>query len=117
MARVIQATDKRANIVRTSLSREKRLVWREDKRHVCLDALLVKPPYSLQTLPGHRALHNNIGSKRGKVTPLPDHSLSLLTHNLKIHGSLNKSQNVCHKLDEFPVLLRDKCRVGGYPVQ
>src|SRR5438128_1375751 len=117
MPGVVEPTDERTNIVSSSLRRQKRLVRREDQSYVCLDAILVKPPDRFEPLPRHRAFDHDIGSQGGKIMPFPDHSLSLLTNHLKVYGSLNKSQNIRHEFDEFPVLFSDECRVGGYPVQ
>src|SRR6266568_3565276 len=117
MPGVVEPTDERTNIVSSSLRRQKRLVRREDQSYVCLDAILVKPPDRFEPLARHRALDNDIGPERSKIMSLPYHALRVLTHHLKVHWSLNKSQNVSYKLDELPVLFRDERRVGGYPVQ
>src|SRR5437016_9705693 len=112
MACVVEATDEWANIVRSSLRRQKRLVGREDQSYVCLYTILVKPPDRFEPLACHRALNNDIAPERSKIMSLPYHALRVLTHHLKVHGSLNKSQNVRYKLDELPVLFRDERRVG-----
>src|SRR5437667_11149329 len=116
MPGVVEPTDERTNIVSSSLRRQKRLVRREDQSYVCLDAILVKPPDRFEPLARHRAFDHDIGSQGGKIMPFVDHSLSLLTKNLKVYGALSKSQNIRYEFDEFAVLVIDECRHGGYRV-